>query len=134
MKVITVGVFDLLHAGHTNLFKKMRENGDYLIVIVHDDKSTYQNKNKFPVQSLDHRMRNIEQTGLVDDIQPVHSADPSEVIEKVIKFNSKDDLVYMRGNDWQDFPGRPVLDKYKVPVKFITYTSGVSSTELRDKL
>lgn len=33
-KVLTVGVYDLLHIGHVNLFKRARAVGDYLIVAV----------------------------------------------------------------------------------------------------
>lgn len=36
-KVFTVGVYDLLHIGHINLFKKARELGDELTVAVQTD-------------------------------------------------------------------------------------------------
>ena len=36
-KVLTVGVFDMLHIGHILLFKRAKTLGDYLIVAVQDD-------------------------------------------------------------------------------------------------
>lgn len=36
-KVITYGIFDLLHYGHINLLKKARELGDYLVVALSTD-------------------------------------------------------------------------------------------------
>ena len=35
-KVLTVGVYDLLHIGHVELFRKARKCGDHLIVAVQD--------------------------------------------------------------------------------------------------
>lgn len=35
-KVLTVGVYDLLHLGHIELFRRAKKYGDYLIVAVQD--------------------------------------------------------------------------------------------------
>ncbi len=36
-KVLTVGVYDMLHIGHILLFKRAKELGDYLMVAVQAD-------------------------------------------------------------------------------------------------
>lgn len=43
-KVITFGVFDYFHLGHLRLFKRCKEQGDYLIVAIHDDQHVKINK------------------------------------------------------------------------------------------
>jgi hypothetical protein len=43
------------------------------------------------------------------------------------------DVLFMRGDDNLDFPGRHVLDDFAVPIEFVPYTDGVSSTEIRQE-
>ncbi len=43
-KVFTVGVFDLLHFGHVELFRRAKQYGDYLIVAVQDDETVLKYK------------------------------------------------------------------------------------------
>ena len=38
-RILTVGVFDLLHFGHMELFRKAKALGDHLIVAVQDDEN-----------------------------------------------------------------------------------------------
>jgi D-beta-D-heptose 7-phosphate kinase / D-beta-D-heptose 1-phosphate adenosyltransferase len=133
---ITIGVFDMLHAGHINLFRQMKARADRILVLVHDDSSTFENKSKFPVQEVQHRVRNIYQTKLADYVMIVYQADPSEKMKEILKhpeFVSRT-LVYVRGDDWQDFPARKVIEGAKIPIEFVEYTKGVSSTQLRDEI
>lgn len=110
----------------------MMQNADEVIVFLHDDKSTYENKDKFPVQTYEHRRQNLLNTGLVDKVELVDTQDPSSQFKWFLR-NEKD-VVYYRGDDWEDFPGKRVLEERGVPIVFKPYSEGISSTKLRDEL
>lgn len=133
--VFTASVMDLLHEGHINLLTKMRAEGDLVLVILHDGFTTFENKRKLPIENLEKRTRNLVDTGLVDIIRYTFEKEPIEAFEKVIKdFGSKFELLFMRGDDWGEYPAKSVIDKYKIPVKFVDYTKNISSSKLRNEL
>ncbi len=130
-------VFDMLHAGHINLLEQMRMAAYKTIIFLHDDLSTFKNKNKFPVQSFEHRKRNLLDSGLVDEVFKVNDPDPSKIFEEWTgqgKKNVDKRYIYMRGDDWKDFPGREVIEEREIPIVFVPYTKGISSTKLRDEI
>jgi glycerol-3-phosphate cytidylyltransferase len=129
----TAGVFDLFHFGHKKLLEMMKSKADYTIVFLHDDFSTYQNKNKFPVQNFRQRMENLEMTGLVDGICEVKESNPGKMFKTFLKVYGKN-VIYVRGNDWKNAPGLDVIKNAGVKIHFKKYTAGISSTKLRDKL
>ena len=53
----TCGVFDLFHVGHLNLLERCKEQCDYLIVGMCDDKYVREVKKKEPVINEDDRLR-----------------------------------------------------------------------------
>jgi len=130
--VFLAAIADLCHKGHLNLFQRMRDTGRKVIVILHDDKSCYHIKGKIPIQSLEHRINNLKITGLVDEVMITRSTDPYKEFKKIIK--KYPDCIYMRGDDTLDFPGKWLLEEHKVPIHFVRYTDGVSSTTLRKEL
>lgn len=75
-KILLVGVFDLFHIGHLNLFEKAKKIGDYLIVAVHNDINNTKN-----VQLV---------YGLKDRIHMVNSL---KIVDKVITYKRVDLLV-----------------------------------------
>jgi cytidyltransferase-like protein len=140
---MTVGCFDMLHKGHVDLFEQMKKAGaDCIIVFLHDDKSIFINKGKFPVQNYSQREQNLIDSGYVSQVLKVDMADPSEIIKAY--FNGVklvDDFLskianhfYMRGDDWSEFPGKKMLEKLKIPIKIKKYYEGVSSSKLRDEI
>ena len=130
--VLTAAIIDVFHEGHKNILERMREYGDKVIVVLHDDLSCYKIKGKIPMQTVKHRKRNLLLTGLVDKVLITKSVDPSDQFYKVIKWNK--DILFMRGDDNIHFPGRWIIDQFKIPIRFIPYTNGVSSTEIREKV
>lgn len=141
---ITVGVFDIFHRGHQNLLKEMAIRADNITVIVHDDESTFDNKGHFTVQNLEQRLNNIysilvrmRNRGEIAsfDVQTVHHSNPTYGLMETMCLNPETfKTVYVRGNDWQDFPGKQYLEEKGIPIVFIEYTKGISSTQIRESL
>lgn len=132
--VFTCGVFDLFHEGHQNLLKEMRKRGDLTLAVVHDGFTTFKNKKKLPIESLEKRTRNLIDSGMVDIIRYTFQEDPGTDFIKTIDKYDNFDLLFVRGDDWKDFPGRWALDEYSVPIEYVPYTQGISSTKLRNEL
>jgi D-beta-D-heptose 7-phosphate kinase/D-beta-D-heptose 1-phosphate adenosyltransferase len=130
--VFTASIMDLCHKGHLNLLKEMRKSGDKVIVILHTDASCYRIKGKIPIQHLETRMKNLEITGLVDEIHTTDEDDPYKAFHQICK--RQDDVLFMRGNDNPNYPGKWWITENNIPTKFINYTEGISSTSIREKL
>lgn len=133
---VTVGCFDLLHEGHLNLLRAMRARCSYVAVGVHDNESIMKNKGVRVVQSLDTRVDALSATKIVDHVFKVREVDPSGELTKLIERLRlmSYDVEYVRGDDWQDFPGNARLTLLGVPIHFHPYTRGISSTMLRQRL
>ena len=132
--VISASILDLCHAGHLNLLREMRKSGDKSIMVLHDDYSCYKIKDKFPIWDLKRRIKVLKMTGLVDEIYIAKNPSPANQFKKIIKKYWGNDLIFIRGNDNLNFPGKEVIDEYKIPIKFVEYTKGVSSTEIKELL
>lgn len=127
--VLTAAIMDCFHQGHKNLLEQMKATGRKVIVVLHDDFSCYQIKDKFPVQKFEHRRANLLLSGLVDEVIETRSVDPSDEFFDVVE--EYGDVLFMRGDDNPGFPGRAILDEFEVEIRLVPYTDGVSSTEIR---
>lgn len=75
-KVLTVGVFDLLHIGHVNLFKRAKEQGDFLIVAVQESEVVLKYKPEAKlVYSTEERMYMAKSIRYVDDVVTYKAVD-----------------------------------------------------------
>ena len=76
MKVLTFGVFDLLHIGHVELFRKARELGDSLMVAVQDDESVEKYKpGSAPVLTTADRLYLVKAIRYVDEVAIYNDVD-----------------------------------------------------------
>ena len=67
MTAYTNGVYDLFHVGHTNLFKRIKEKCDKLIVGVHNDEQVMTYKRR-PIISYNDRLEIIKSCKYVDAV------------------------------------------------------------------
>ena len=81
-KVFTVGVYDMIHIGHVNLFRRAKALGDRLIVAVQDSDYVLRYK---PLSKLvfptEERMYMVKSIRYVDDVVVYESVD--EIVKKV---------------------------------------------------
>lgn len=128
-KVLTIGVFDLLHYGHIALFKRAKALGDYLIVAVQEDEFVTLFKPgielRFPLKK---RMEDIVRTGLADEVITYRCA--SEIVRTV------DFSIFAVGEDQKNASFQEAFAwcaAKKKEIVRLPRTPGISSTELRCK-
>lgn len=127
MKVLTFGVFDILHIGHTNLFRNARVFGDYLIVAVQEDESVEKFKPGCHLsEDYETRTRKILECGLVDEVVPYSSVG--------MDIRNMDFDIFVKGPD-QIHSGFAEAEKWcrenGKRVVVVPRTEGISSTEER---
>lgn len=128
----TTGVFDMFHIGHLNIFKRAKEQCEYLIVGVSTDEVVETYKHKRPVIPFEERIAIVEAIRYVDKVVPQTSMDKMEAYE-ALKFDA-----LFHGSDWKgsEMYEKIVADfeKIGVDVVFLPHTDGISSTIIREKV
>lgn len=128
----TAGAFDLFHIGHLNLLLKAKEQCDYLIVGVTEDKLIEKTKNKKPVIPFEERILIVQNIKCVDKVVIQNNLD-KVVAWKKYKYN-----VLFSGDDWKNSPRWKgyveELSKHNVDVVFFPYTKTTSSSLLTEVL
>ena len=129
-KVYTIGCFDLFHRGHQNVLMSLREFGYFIVAGIHDDESYFKLKNKYTIDNLETRMKNVKP--FVDQLFVIPSTDPELYLKSMV---SEQDIMagkccYARGDDMLQFPGREWVESV-MPVHFVPRTESCSSTLIR---
>lgn len=127
-KVLTVGVFDLLHIGHVELFRKAKEQGDYLIVAVQNSDVVLKYK---PNTNLLYTTK--ERVYMVNSIKFVDNVIVYEAVDEIVKKVDFDILV--TGPD-QCHDGFKKAIQYcksnNKEVVILPRTEGISSSMIKD--
>lgn len=126
------GVFDLFHTGHLRLLERCKERCEYLIVGVLTDELVEYYKGHGTVISYEDRARVIEALKVVDEVIPVDftntdKLDAWEQLHYDCHFSGDDHI-----NHWNDI--REELRKRGAEMEFFSYTQGISSTQIREKM
>lgn len=126
-RVLTVGVFDLLHVGHIELFRKAKALGDYLIVAVQD--SDYVSRFKPEanlVYTTEERCYMVSAIRYVDEV--VVYSNVGDVADEV------DFDIFAKGPDQTHAGFQRVVDYCGETGKSVVVmprTEGISSSELK---
>lgn len=129
-KVLTVGVYDLIHKGHVELYRRAKGLGDYLIVAVQDGDEILKYKPQAKVMnSTEDRMYMVKSIRYVDEVIVYKGVDD---IVKEVDFD-----IFVTGPDqihsgfqnaiqWCESHGREHI--------VLGRTEGISSSELKAKI
>jgi cytidyltransferase-like protein len=131
----TIGCFDKFHHGHINLLLNMKKYSNYIIVGLHSSLSIskLKNLNIDHIDSYNIRYNNLMNTGIVNKIFLIDSTDPSDELLININTNNFISKLYIRADDYINFPGKNIIQKY-MKIIYIPYTEGISSTIIRNNL
>ena len=128
------GVFDLFHIGHLNMFKRAKEQCDYLIVGVVSDEQVIKNKKTSPYIPFEERLEIVRSCKYVDEAValPAEKSDTEDVYRMYhfdVQFSGSD---YENDPDW--LAKREYLRQHGAELVFFPYTQSTSSTKLKEKI
>lgn len=129
-KVLTVGVYDLLHIGHVNLFRRARKLGDSLTVAVQRSEVVLKYKPEAKlVYSTEERMYMVKSIRYVDDVIEYDGVDE---IVKTAEFD-----VFVTGPDQIHAGFQAAMEWCKENGKetiVLPRTEGISSSWLKEQI
>jgi len=129
-KVLTVGVYDLLHKGHVELYRRAKGLGDYLIVAVQDGDFILKYKpNAKVLNSTEDRKYMIKSIRYVDEV--VTYTDVDKTIQEIdfdvfVTGPDQCHAGFQRAIEWCESHGKEHI--------VLARTEGVSSSELKARI
>lgn len=128
------GVFDMFHVGHLNLFKRAKQQCNYLIVGVVSDEQVKKNKKTMPYIPFVDRLEIIRSCRYVDEAVgiPVDHPNTEDAFRKYrfdVQFSGSD---YVNDSDW--LAKQTYLRQHGSDLVFFPYTESVSSSKLKETI
>ena len=128
-RVYVDAVADLFHMGHLNLFKRAKNEGDFLIVGIHSDK-TVKSYKRTPIIEQEQRYEIVRACKYVDEV----IEDAPLIITQDFMVLHNIDLV-IHGDDRGDHFGIQHGDPLKVgKMKYLPYTKGISTSIIIERI
>ena len=126
---ITVGAFDLCHAGHVLMFKEAKTVCEHFIVGLHSDPSLDRADKNKPIMSLEERKIILEGIRYIDEI---FVYDTEAELYEILKKNELGIDIRIIGADWK---GKPYTG-HDLPLEtyFNTRDHDYSTTDLRRRI
>ena len=127
-KILTFGVYDMLHIGHMLLFKRAKELGDYLIVAVQDGECILKYKpGTEMIYTTDERLYMVSAIRYVDEVVTYKDVDVDIQhidFDVFVKGPDQCHAGFQRAVKWCEEHGKEVVT--------LPRTEGISSTMLRN--
>lgn len=131
-KVLTVGVYDLIHIGHVNLFRRAKdlsEDGDLIVAVQDSDVVLKYKPNTKLVYTTEERMYMVKAIRYVDEVIVYQSVDD---IVKIVDFD-----VFATGPDQNHEGFQKAIQWCKEHGKkhiVLPRTEGISSSWLKEQI
>lgn len=125
--VLTNGVYDLLHVGHTRCLEDARSRGDILVVAVNSDASTEELKGKGqPIVPAEERMELLSALSFVDYVTEFAEATADELLKQLKP------SMYAKGADYtlKTLPEKDTIKELDIKAVFVGDKKSHSTTKL----
>ena len=129
--VFTNGCFDLIHPGHTELLRRARSFGDYLLVGLNSDRSVRALKGpNRPVQGELARAQVVAALASVDYVVLFDEDTPLRLIQELVPD------VLVKGGDYTPATvvGREVVERAGGRVQVVPLIPGFSSSQITERI
>ena len=123
----TCGTFDVLHAGHIELFKDAKSKCDYLIVGLQIDPTIDRDYKNKPIQTVDERFIMLQAIKYIDEIVIYETEKDLYTLLKELKPDLR-----INGNDWEgkEYTGYDL----NIPHHFHHRYHNWSTTNMRERI